>query len=63
MAGDMSSNESDASKLCTLAAEARTIATTMADPQAKRIMREIADGYERLAILARKQSERRANAS
>ena len=53
--GDMSSDEGNAPKWCALAAEARTIATTMADPEARRIMRQIAEGYERLAMLAGKR--------
>jgi hypothetical protein len=32
-----------------LAAEARAVATEMTDPQARKIMLKIAEGYERLA--------------
>jgi hypothetical protein len=35
----------------------------MSDPKAKRIMCEIANGYERLAILASKHRSQSANAS
>jgi hypothetical protein len=41
------------SKWWALAAEARDVAAEMTDPQARKIMLKIAEGYERLARRAR----------
>ena len=39
----------DAEHWCSRAEETRTIAEIMTDPEAKRIMSDIAEGYDRLA--------------
>jgi hypothetical protein len=60
---DTSSGRDDPTYWCALAAQARVGAVVMADPKAKRIMCEIADGYERLAALASRQRNRHAPAA
>jgi hypothetical protein len=52
----MASDADDGDRWRTLAAEARATADGLVDPQAKRIMRDIAKGYE---LLARRADARR----
>jgi hypothetical protein len=60
---DTTTDRDDPTYWCALAAQARVGAVVTVDPKARRIMCEIAIGYERLAILASKQRNGNANTS
>jgi hypothetical protein len=57
----MPSDSDAAERWRTLAAEARAVAEEMADPEAKRTMLSIADGYDRLARRAEARKKDQEN--
>jgi hypothetical protein len=53
----MSADSDNPSRWWALAAEARVVAAEMTDPQARKVMLKIAEGYERLAQRAEAQQK------